>query len=137
MAYWLVKSEPDVWSWDDHMAKGVEGWDGVRNHQAANNLKAMQPGDRAFFYHSNKGKEIVGILEVVGPYRPDPSDPSGRFGLVDMRAERPLQRPVPLSEIKQDPALQDLALVRQSRLSVMPISADHWAHLCRLGGVAP
>ena len=137
MAYWLVKSEPDTWSWDDHVAAGVEGWDGVRNHQAANNLKAMRIGDRAFFYHSNTGKEIVGIVEVVREYYPDASDPAGRFGMVDMRAERPLARPVTLAAIKQDAALTELALIRQSRLSVMPVAPDHWAHICRLGGVAP
>ncbi len=137
MAYWLVKSEPDTWSWDDHVAAGVDSWDGVRNHQAANNMKAMRLGDRAFFYHSNQGKEIVGIVEVVREYYPDPSDASGRFGMVDMRAERPLAHPVTLAAIKQDPALGDLALIRQSRLSVMPVDPAHWAHICRLGGIAP
>lgn len=132
-----MKSEPDAWSWADHVAAGVEGWDGVRNHQAANNLKAMRVGDRAFFYHSNQGKEVVGILEVVRPYYPDPSDASGRFGMVDFRADRPFAKPVSLAQMKQDPALADLALIRQSRLSVMPISDAHWAHICRLGETLP
>ncbi len=135
MAYWLVKSEPKKWSWDDHVRDGVAEWDGVRNYQAANNMKAMTIGDRAFFYHSVDEKRIVGILEVAREYYPDPSDPKGRFGMVDFKALMPVPEPVTLAQIKQDPALADLPLIKQSRLSVMPIDDDAWAHICRLGGV--
>lgn len=134
MAYWLVKSEPATWSWDDQMSVESEHWDGVRNYQASNNLKAMRIGDRAFFYHSQKGKEIVGIVEVVKEYYPDPSDSSGRFGMVDFKAVRPLRTPVTLAAIKEHPELKEMPLVRQSRLSVMPVSDEHWALVCELGG---
>lgn len=137
MAHWLVKSEPGAWSWDDHVRVGVEPWNGVRNHQAANNMKAMTVGDTAFFYHSVNEKRIVGVLEVVRTYYPDPTDPSGRFGMVDFRAVRPLARPVTLEAIKVDGRLGHLALIRQSRLSVMPIDDAAWAILCEMGGVAP
>jgi len=133
MATWLMKSEPGTWSWDDQMRAGVAEWDGVRNHQASNNLKAMRAGDRAFFYHSVNEKRIVGIVEVVREYYPDPSDASGRFGMVDVKAVRPLNRPVALKEIKADPRLQDLPLIRQSRLSVMPIAPESWQIICALG----
>ena len=133
MAYWLMKSEPGTWSWDDQVRDGVAEWDGVRNHQASNNLKAMQPGDLAFFYHSVNEKRIVGIVEVVKTYYPDPSDPSGRFGMVDVKAIQPMARPVTLAEIKAEPRLADIALVRQSRLSVMPIEDEHWQLLCAMG----
>ena len=125
-AYWLVKSEPGAWSWDDHVKKGVEHWDGVRNHQAANNLKAMKVGDKAFFYHSVNEKAVVGTLEVVKEAYPDPSDKSGRFVMVDFKALAPMKRPVTLAEVKAEPGLEDIALVRQSRLSVMPVSAAEW-----------
>lgn len=137
MAHWLVKSEPAAWSWRDHAAKGVEGWTGVRNHQAAANMKAMRVGDLAFFYHSVQEKSIVGILEVVGEYEPDPTDPTGRFGMVRFRAVKPLPRPVTLAEVKSDPALARLPLIRQSRLSVMPIDDDSWKRLCDRGGAEP
>lgn len=133
MAYWLLKSEPGAWSWDDQVREGVAEWDGVRNHQAANNLKAMRVGDRAFFYHSVNEKRIVGIVEVVKEYYPDPTDPSGRFGMVDVRAVKPLATPVGLAQIKAEPRLQHLALLRQSRLSVMPIDEESWRILCALG----
>lgn len=132
MAYWLVKSEPFKYSWDQLVKDGRTHWDGVRNHQAANNLKAMRVGDKAFFYHSNEGKEVVGIATVVKEAYPDPSDPSDRFVMVDVEPERPLDRPVTLKEIKADPALSDVALIRQSRLSVMPIEPDHWKHIVKL-----
>jgi len=135
MAYWLVKSEPDAFSWDQQMANGVEPWTGVRNALAAKNLRAMAKGDRAFFYHSNIGKEIVGIVQVVRTAYPDPSDETGRWVCVDMKAVRPVPKPVTLAAIKADPALAELALVRQSRLSVMPVSDEHWAMLCRMGGI--
>jgi len=137
MAYWLFKSEPGAWSWDDQVKAGRKGehWDGVRNHQAANNMKTMKTGDRGFFYHSVNEKQIVGIVEVIREYYPDPTDDSGRFGMVDVRAVTPLAEPVTLAQIKADPALDGIALVRQSRLSVMPIEPAHWAHICRMGGL--
>ena len=134
MNYWLVKSEPGAWSWDDHAKAGVAEWDGVRNHQACNNMKAMRNGDRAFFYHSVNEKQIVGILEVVREYYPDPTDESGRFGMVDFRAVAPVTTPVTLAQIKADPRLAEMALVRQSRLSVMPVTAAEWSLLCGLAG---
>lgn len=131
---WLVKSEPEAFSWDQQVANGVEPWTGVRNHAAKNNLKAMRVGDRAFFYHSNTGKEIVGIVEVARTAYPDPTAETGDWVAVDMRAVGPMPRPIGLAAIKADPAFADLALVRQSRLSVLPVSAAHWAALCRMGG---
>jgi predicted RNA-binding protein with PUA-like domain len=137
MAYWLVKSEPGAWSWQQQADAGTTHWDGVRNHQAVNNLKAMRVGDRVLFYHSGEAREIVGIVEVARAYYPDPNDSSGRFGMVDVRTVGPLPRPVTLAAIKADPRLQNLALVRQSRLSVVPIDADAWALICGMGGVQP
>ena len=137
MAYWLVKSEPGAWSWQQQVDAGTTHWDGVRNHQAVNNLKAMRVGDRVLFYHSGEAREIVGIVEVARAYYPDPNDPSGRFGMVDVRTVGPLPRPVTLAAIKADPRLQNLALVRQSRLSVVPIDDDAWALICGMGGVQP
>ncbi len=133
MAYWLMKSEPGAWSWEDQVNDGVAEWDGVRNYQAANNLKAMRTGDQAFFYHSVKEKQVVGIVEVVKEYYPDPTDPSGRFGMVDVKAVRPFARPVSLAEIKAEPRLQELALIRQSRLSVLPIAEEEWRLICTMG----
>ena len=139
MNYWLFKSEPGAWSWDDQVKEGKGGaeWDGVRNHQAANNMKAMAKGDRAFFYHSVDERRIVGVVEVVREYYPDPTDASGRFGMVDVAAVKPLEVPVTLAEIKAEAQLADLGLIRQSRLSVMPIPADAWRIICEMGGVAP
>ena len=134
-AYWLVKSEPDAFSWDQQVANKVEPWTGVRNHTAKINLKAMSKGDLAFFYHSNVGKEIVGIVEVAREAYPDPTAETGDWVCVDMKAVRPLPHPVTLIAIKSDPAFAELALVRQSRLSVMGISEPHWTALCRLGGL--
>lgn len=136
MAYWLVKSEPGHWSWDDQVKSGRTSWDGVRNAQASNNLRAMRLGDRAFFYHSADERRIVGIVEVVRTYYPDPSDASGRFGMVDVEAVMPLPLPVGLDQIKADRRFGHLALVRQSRLSVVPIDDQAWTSLCALGGVA-
>ena len=133
--YWLVKSEPYKWSWDDHIKKGVEHWDGVRNYQASNNMKAMKIGDQAFFYHSNEGKEIVGIVEVVKEYYPDHTDEKGRFGMVDFKAIKPVPTPVTLAQIKADPNLQDMALIKQSRLSVSPVTSEEWDYICKLGDV--
>jgi len=137
MAYWLVKSEPTAWSWKSHARKGVESWNGVRNFQACNNMKAMTLGDKAFFYHSVDEKRIVGVLEVVKTYYPDPTDKSGRFGMVDFKALHPLKTPVTLAQVKTDPRLSHLALVRQSRLSVTPIDVASWKIICRLGGIEP
>jgi predicted RNA-binding protein with PUA-like domain len=137
MAYWLMKSEPGTWSWDDQVRDGVAEWDGVRNNQAAKNMRAMSVGDRAFFYHSVNEKRIVGIVEIVREYYPDPSDESGRFGMVDVKAVTPMQTPVTLKQIKGDPRLAELPLIRQSRLSVMPIDAESWRIICEMGGVAP
>ena len=135
MNYWLMKSEPSSWSWDDQLARGGigEGWDGVRNHQASNNMKAMEIGDLAFFYHSVNEKRIVGIVEVIELYHPDPTDASGRFGMVTVRAVKSMTRPVTLADIKAEPRLAEMALVRQSRLSVVPVSADQWAILMEMG----
>lgn len=135
MAYWLVKSEPYKWSWDMHVKKGVQGWDGVRNYQASNNMKAMKIGDEAFFYHSNEGKEIVGIVEVVKLYHPDPTDDTGRFGMVSFKAVRPLKKPVTLEQIKSTPALSSMALLKQSRLSVSPVTAPEWKIILKMGGL--
>ncbi len=132
MAYWLMKTEPGAWSWQDQVTEGVAEWDGVRNHQASNNMKAMRIGDRAFFYHSVNEKRIVGIVEIVREYYPDPSDASGRFGMVDVKALKPLNKPVTLADIKARPELEDFALVRQSRLSVMPVTDAQWKLICRL-----
>ncbi|HUC62819.1 MAG TPA: EVE domain-containing protein [Alphaproteobacteria bacterium] len=132
MAHWLMKSEPEAFSWDDLVAQKKAPWDGVRNHQAANNMKAMKLGERAFFYHSVDEKRIVGILEIVGLYRPDPTDASGKFGLVDVAPVKPVKRPVTLAEIKAEPRLANLLLVRQSRLSVVPIGEAEWTLICKM-----
>ena len=128
MQYWLLKSEPSTWSWQNQLDRGEkgEGWDGVRNYQASNNMKAMAIGDLAFFYHSVNEKQIVGIVEVCALYHPDPTDASGRVGMVTVKAVNSLQTPVTLVDIKSDGRLEDMALVRQSRLSVTPVSAAHW-----------
>ena len=137
MQYWLFKSEPGAWSWDDQVKEGDKGaeWDGVRNYQAANNMKAMKIGDRAFFYHSVDEKRIVGVVEVIREYYPDHTDPTGRFGMVDVRALMDVRHPVTLAEIKAEPKLQNLALVKQSRLSVVPVGKDEWRIICKMAGV--
>jgi predicted RNA-binding protein with PUA-like domain len=137
MAHWLIKSEPKKWSWSDQVAAGEKGtfWNGVRNHTAKLNLMAMQVGEEAFFYHSNEGKEIVGIVEIIKPYYPDPSDASGKFGMVDVRAKQPLKLPVTLQTIKADPRLKDMMLVNNSRLSVQPVTDEEWAIICAEGGL--
>ena len=132
MAYWLMKTEPGAWSWEDQVRVGVTEWDGVRNYQASNNLKAMRVGDRAFFYHSVNEKRIVGIVEVVKEYYPDPSDASGRFGMVDVKTVKAVKKPVTLADIKARETLAEFALVRQSRLSVMPVADSQWKLICRL-----
>lgn len=133
--YWLLKSEPSAFSWQQQVAHGVEPWTGVRNHAAKRNLMAMRIGDRAFFYHSNVGKEIVGVVEVVREAYPDPTAASGGWVAVDVRAVAPLPKPVSLAVIKADPVFADFALVRQSRLSVLPVSAAHWRRLLAMGGL--
>ncbi len=133
MAYWLFKSEPGAWSWDDQVRDGTAEWDGVRNYQACNNMKAMKKGDLGFFYHSVNEKQVVGIVEIAKEYYPDPTDKSERFGMVDVKAIRPFKRPVTLAEIKGEPRLEEVALVRQSRLSVMPIEDEHWKLICAMG----
>ncbi|MBX9760991.1 MAG: EVE domain-containing protein [Beijerinckiaceae bacterium] len=137
MAYWLVKSEPSVWSWDQQVAAGEKGthWNGVRNHLAKLHLMAMKLGDKAFFYHSNEGKEIVGIVEVCKLFYPDPSDASGKFGMVDFRAVKPLKKPVTLAQVKDTPALEKMSLVTSMRLSVQPVTDAEWKLVCKMGGI--
>jgi predicted RNA-binding protein with PUA-like domain len=137
MAYWLMKSEPSAYGWDQLVKDGRTSWSGVRNYQAANNLKAMKPGDRAFFYHSNDGLAVVGIMEIVKAAYPDPSDKAGRFVMVDVKPVMPVKVPVTLAAIKAEPKLKDLGLVRQSRLSVSPVNAEEWKLICKMAGVKP
>jgi predicted RNA-binding protein with PUA-like domain len=134
MNYWLVKSEPDAFSWDQQVATGVEPWTGVRSYQARNNLRAMKRGDRAFFYHSNEGKEIVGVVEVAREAYADPTAEKGDWSCVDMRAVGPVPKPVTLAAIKADPALAGMALIKYSRLSVVPVTPEEWKHICKIGG---
>jgi predicted RNA-binding protein with PUA-like domain len=138
MAYWLVKSEPDAWSWDQQVKAGAKGteWTGVRNHTAKLNLMKMKKGDRAFFYHSNVGKEIVGVVEIVKEHHPDPSAKAGDpWVVVDVAAREPMPKPVTLDAIKADGKLNDMALLKQSRLSVQPVTADEWKAVCKMGGL--
>lgn len=133
MRYWLVKSEPDAFSWTQQTANGTEPWTGVRNHMAKNNLKAMARGDLAFFYHSNVGKEIVGVVEITREAYPDPTAETGDWVAVDMKTISPVPKPVSLATIKTEPALAGIALIRQSRLSVMELNPGHWSLLCEMG----
>lgn len=138
MAYWLIKSEPDAWSWDEQVKAGAKGtaWTGVRNHTAKLNLMKMKRGDRAFFYHSNQGKEIVGIADVVREAYPDPTAKDGEpWVVVDVRAGSPLPKPVGLAAIKGEAKLKDMALLKQSRLSVQPVSDKEWKIVCGLAGL--
>jgi len=137
MAHWLFKSEPSAWSFEKLAQCGAKGtdWSGVRNHSAKLNMQAMKVGEQGFFYHSNEGKAIVGIVEVCKAYRPDPTDSSGKFGMVDIRAVRSLPRPVTLEEVKSDKRLAEMALVTNSRLSVQPVTDAEWAHVLKLGGL--
>ena len=137
MAKWLFKSEPDVWGWNAQVAKGDAGeeWGGVRNYQARNNMRAMALGDQGFFYHSRTGLEIVGIVEVCALSHPDSTTDDPRWECVDIRALRPLARPVSLDEIKANPGLSDMVLVKNSRLSVQPVTPDEWAVICEMGGI--
>ena len=137
MEYWLMKSEPSTWSWEQQVKVGSkgEGWDGVRNYQASNNMKKMKKDDLCFFYHSVKERDILGIVKVKKEYHPDPTDKSKRFGMVSVVAVKSLKNRVNLDQIKNDKRLRHLALVKQSRLSVMPIDAKSWKIICNLGGI--
>ena len=139
MAYWLFKSEPSTWSWDDQVAKGADGeeWDGVRNYQARNHMRDMEVGDLGFFYHSQKEKAVVGIVEVIAEAHPDSTTDDDRWECVDLRAVRPFARPVTLAEIKERPALADMALIKNSRLSVQPVTEAEWKEVCSMGETEP
>jgi len=135
MAYWLFKSEPDVWGWNAQVAKGDTGeeWNGVRNYQARNNMRGMKKGDLGFFYHSRSGLEIVGIVEVCKESHPDSTTDDPRWDCVDVKAVRPFTKPVTLAQIKNDPRLQEMALVKSARLSVQPVTAEEWQIICDIG----
>ncbi|MGX1306761.1 putative RNA-binding protein with PUA-like domain [Amorphus suaedae] len=137
MAYWLFKSEPNTWSWDDQVKKGKEGeeWNGVRNHLAKNQMQAMKIGDLGFFYHSVNEKQIVGIVKVVAEAHPDSTDGTGTWHCVDIAAVKPLKEPVTLETVKKTPELADMMLVKNSRLSVQPVTDDEWKLVCKMGGV--
>jgi predicted RNA-binding protein with PUA-like domain len=135
MAHWLLKSEPSSYSWERLVADGRTRWDGVKNPQALNNLRAMRQGDRAFFYHSGAGKDIVGVAEVVRSFYPDPNDKSGKLGMVDIAPVMPVKNPVSLAAMKANPDLAGLSLIRQSRLSVCPVGEREWAVICGMAGV--
>jgi predicted RNA-binding protein with PUA-like domain len=137
MAYWLMKTEPETFSWNDQVKRDVKGepWTGVRNYTARRHLKAMKKGDKAFFYHTGDERQIVGVVEVIREAYPDPTDPTGAFVAVDVRASWPLRKAVTLTDVKSDPHLKDMALVKYSRLSVMPVTPQEWAVVCRMGGI--
>jgi predicted RNA-binding protein with PUA-like domain len=137
MRYWLYKSEPSAWSWDEQVAAGAKGtaWTGVRNHSAKLNLMAMKRGDRGFFYHSNEGKAVVGVVEVIKEAYPDPTaEPGSPWVVVDLKAVGPFPRPVSLEDVKAEPKLANMALLKQSRLSVQPVTDEEWKLVCRMGG---
>ena len=138
MQYWLFKSEPSTWSWDQQVAKGDIGeeWDGVRNYQARNFMRQMNIGDLGFFYHSQKDKEIVGVVEVCATAHPDSTTDDARWECVDIRAVKPMQIPVTLEQIKTDPSLTEMVLVKNSRLSVQPVTTEEWAIICKLGNTS-
>ena len=137
MNYWLLKSEPETWSWDMQKKKGAKGepWSGVRNHTAKLNMMAMKNGDLGFFYHSGEEKSVVGIVEIIGEYRPDPSDKTKTFGLVDLKAVKPLPEPVTLAQCKAEKKLAKMVLLNNSRLSVQPVTDEEWTIVCCLGGL--
>ncbi|MBF9034968.1 EVE domain-containing protein [Rhodobacterales bacterium HKCCE2091] len=139
MNYWLFKSEPNTWSWDDQVARGEAGqeWDGVRNYQARNNMREMKVGDLGFFYHSLSEKAVVGIVEVIAESHPDSTTDDERWDCVDIRAVRPFANPVTLADVKADPRLADMVLANNTRLSVQPVSEAEWRVVCELGGVEP
>jgi len=137
MAYWLLKSEPGEWSWQDQVKEGPGGaeWDGIRNYQARNNMRAMKRGDKAFFYHSVDEKRIVGIVEVVAESHPDSTDGTGKWDCVDVAAVEPMPKPITLEQAKAEPALADMVLVNNTRLSVQPVRDDEWRVICKMGGL--
>jgi predicted RNA-binding protein with PUA-like domain len=137
MAYWLFKSEPETWSWDMQVKRGKQGqeWDGVRNYTARNNMRAMKKGDEGFFYHSGGEKAVVGIVKVVAEAHPDSTDATGKFDCVDIAAVKPLPKPVTLADVKADKQLAEMALVKQSRLSVQPVTEKEWKRVCEMGGL--
>jgi predicted RNA-binding protein with PUA-like domain len=135
MAHWLVKSEPTKYPWEQMVKDRRTHWDGVHNFQAALNMKAMKAGEWAFFYHSNEGKEIVGVVEIVRAFYPNPDEPSPHFGLIDVAPVMPVKTPVTLAEMKATPELAGMALIRQSRLSVCPVADPEWAVICRMAGI--
>ena len=137
MAHWIFKTDTDTFSWEMQKKRGAKGepWSGVRNWQAARNMKEMKKGDLGFFYHTGDEKQIVGIVEVIGEYRKDTTDETGRFGLVDVKAVRDVPKPVTLAQAKADPKLKDMVLVKYSRLSVQPVTEAEWDHICKLGGI--
>jgi predicted RNA-binding protein with PUA-like domain len=137
MNYWLFKSEPGTWGWDDQVKRGAKGepWDGVRNYQARNYMMEMKKGDLGFFYHSVNEKRVVGIVEVIKEYEPDPTDEKGKFGLVTVKAVKPMPKPVTLDDVKAEPKLKDMVLVNNTRLSVQPVTAAQWKQVCKMGGL--
>ena len=137
MNHWLFKTEAETFSWDMQKSRGAKGepWSGVRNWQAARNMKEMKIGDLGFFYHTGDEKQIVGIVEVIGEYRKDPTDETGKFGLVDVKAVKDLPKPVTLAQVKADPRLKDMVLAKVARLSVQPVTPEEWKYICKLGGV--
>ena len=137
MAYWLFKTEPEAWSWEQQKKRGSKGepWSGVRNHTAKLNMKAMKKGDLGFFYHSGAERAVVGIIEVIGEFRPDPTDEKGQFGLVDVKAVKDFLRPVTLAEVKANPKLAEMSLVKSFRLSVQPVRESEWKIVCKMGGL--
>jgi predicted RNA-binding protein with PUA-like domain len=137
MNYWLFKTEPETFSWEMQKKRGAKGepWSGVRNFAAAKHMKAMKKGDLGFFYHTGDEKQIVGIVEVIAEYKPDPTDETGKFGLVDVKAVKDVPRRVTLAQVKADPKLKDIVLAREPRLSVQPVTPAEWKHICKLGGV--
>jgi predicted RNA-binding protein with PUA-like domain len=137
MNYWLFKTEPETFSWEMQKKRGAKGepWSGVRNFAATKHMKAMKKGDLGFFYHTGDEKQIVGIVEVIAEYKPDPTDETGKFGLVDVKAVKDVPKPVTLAQVKADPKLKDIVLAREPRLSVQPVTPAEWKHICKLGGV--
>ena len=137
MNHWLFKTEPETFSWEMQKKRGAKGepWSGVRNFAAAKHMKAMKKGDLGFFYHTGDEKQIVGIVEVIAEYKPDPTDETGKFGLVDVKAVKDVPKPVTLAAVKSDPKLKNMVLTREPRLSVQPVTEAEWKHICKLGGV--
>lgn len=137
MNHWLFKTEAETFSWEMQKKRGAKGepWSGVRNFAAAKHMKAMKKGDLGFFYHTGDEKQIVGIVEIIAEYKPDPTDETGKFGLVDVKAVQDVPKPVTLTQVKADPKLKDMVLAREPRLSVQPVSEAEWKHICKLGGM--